>query len=247
MKISVLQWNILFKEPINNIIKFLKQHPADIICLQELSTDLDIQNSLNAPKEIAKSLGFNYHKCEIPLVGMESKYKFILGNGIFTKYPITKTSQVVLQEASEPRNYASEKRIYIEVELNIDGKELAVGTTHLSFTKWFINNAKRQKEADKLLNVLKTKKHHYILTGDFNSTPNSYTVRNITKYLKNAGPNLKQKTFTTKPFQVDNFVAKKLDWRVDYVFTTPDIKTMNSQIMKTNYSDHLPVRAEFEI
>jgi len=36
MKIKLLQWNILYKENIDNIISELKRIDADIVCVQEL-------------------------------------------------------------------------------------------------------------------------------------------------------------------------------------------------------------------
>ena len=244
MKVSVLQWNILYEEKIHNIEKFLLKNKTDIICLQELTLDSPIQDYLDTPKLIADVLGYHYYHHEIslktPKVGK-------LALGIFTKFPILKSRHVVLQKPSGVGGYGDELRLYIESKLKIGSKTITVGTTHLSFTKFFINNAKRQRESNKLLTAIKPNSQRFILTGDLNSSPNSYTIRNLKKYLKHAGPDYHQKTFTTKPFTVENFSEDGLNWRLDYIFTTKDIKVLSSQILNTQYSDHLPILAILDI
>lgn len=53
MKLSVLQWNVWYKEDIRNIAKFLREHPADVICLQELTIWID--RSLKGATEQGKA------------------------------------------------------------------------------------------------------------------------------------------------------------------------------------------------
>ena len=113
----------------------------------------------------------------------------------------------------------------------------------------FRNTKIRKDEADKLCEVLNKKDTYYIFTGDLNSTPSSYTVNNIltkTK-LKNAGPGFNQKTWTTKPFNYHGFFENKLNWRIDYVFASNDVKVISSEIVKTKFSDHLPILTTIEV
>jgi len=243
--VSVLQWNILYKEKIQNIAKFLKMVSPDIACLQEVNLSRQITGYKNHLEYLAKSLGYNYHYAVSPGA---TKNHDTLADAILSRYPMRNQKSIYVQKPKVPSAaYDNQNRVYAEAELNIDGKQITVGTTHLSFTKWFINNAKRQLESDKLINAVKHHKRAYVLTGDLNSTPGSYTVRRIKRYLKHAGPPVDQNTFTTKPFKVDDFEENGLNWRLDYIFTTKDIRARNAEILKTNYSDHLPVRVELEI
>lgn len=246
MKISLIQWNILYKEPIQNIAKFLKQNPTDIICLQELTIGFEEQNKIDAPKYIANELGYNYHFSEMPVTSPEGE-KGILANGIFSRFEIVNKFIEILQKPGGSGHPSDETRTYVEVKLKNGSELFSVGTVHLSYNGWFINNAKKQKESNNLIKIIKQKKHKYILCGDFNSRPNSYTIRNIKKYLRHAGPAMSEETWTTKPFRIGNFAEDKLNWRLDYVFATPDIKVTKAEVLKTDYSDHLPVRVEFEV
>ena len=42
------------------------------------------------------------------------------------------------------------------------------------------------------------------------------------------------------------FEEKELRWRLDYVFASKNIKVLSSQIIPTEWSDHLPVLVECE-
>lgn len=83
--------------------------------------------------------------------------------------------------------------------------------------------------------------------GDFNSAPDSSTIKKIETRLKAIGPDYSELTFTTKPFQHEAFRVDGLEWRLDYIFATSDIKVLSSKIIETDYSDHLPILAEIEV
>ena len=74
MQITVLQWNIWYKEPIENILKVLKEIDADIVCLQELSINNTEQSIADTVQYIADGLGFNVASCEIPIEDQEMNF-----------------------------------------------------------------------------------------------------------------------------------------------------------------------------
>ena len=85
------------------------------------------------------------------------------------------------------------------------------------------------------------------MSGDFNVTENSNLIKNLAHHLQNAGPDYSHKTWTTKPFSYLGFETDKLNYRLDYVFATPDINIVSAKILNTEYSDHLPILIEFKI
>jgi endonuclease/exonuclease/phosphatase family metal-dependent hydrolase len=246
MKIKLLQWNIWYKEDPKNILKKLQEIDADIICLQELtnSSDSAIQD---IPKYLAKNLKLHHYFQTANEWVYPDKTESI-GNGIFSKFPLKNPNFVFVKDPNQnTQDLNKEGRVYIEAEIELNGTTLTIATTHLSYTKKFFDNNAKKKEVGKLIQILKTKKGNYIFTGDLNSLPNSYTIKNISRYLKNAGPPLTQPTWTTKPFNYDEFLADKLNWRLDYVFTTDAIKVISATIINTQFSDHLPVLIEFGV
>lgn len=246
MDFSLLQWNIWYLEDTNNIATFLKDHPTDIVCLQELTIGRDSQAIKHSPNFIAKELGFHHYLKEIQIEGTDGQ-KFILANGIFSKYPLSDTKFVWINQPRGSGGYDDEYRAYIQAKIDFGGKSITVGTTHMSYTDKFQPTERKKFETDKLVEELSKQKNRFIFSGDLNALPGSYTVNEISKILKNSGPDFGQNTWTTKPFSYRGFEAKKLNWRLDYVFNSPDLKVESAQILQTEFSDHLPVLVKFSV
>ncbi|CAN5749555.1 hypothetical protein BH11PAT2_BH11PAT2_01510 [soil metagenome] len=242
---KLLQWNIWYKEDAKNILKALRETDADIICLQELTVNHPEYNKgVNVPEFLAKELGFNY--VFAPAVE-EGDQKF--GNGIFTRYPILSSEMHFIQNPPESGkevvDYSEEGRIYVEATIQLNDGKIDIGTVHKSYVDRFAMTPAKEVETNKLLDILKGKKENFIFTGDLNALPGSYPVNEISKILKHCGPDLTENTWTTKPFSYNGFEANTLDWRLDYCFATPDVQIKSSEIIETEYSDHLPVLIEF--
>lgn len=245
--LTFLQWNILYIEQPANIIKLLKELKPDIFALQELTSGFEIHNGQNIPELIAKELGYNYYaKLTAGSLNVGDEE---FGNGIFSRFPITNQKFHWIQEYDPKveKGYDNEYKAYIEITVDVGGRPLTIGTAHLSYTHRFINYPRKRREADKLLAILDTKKSNYIFSGDFNSRPNSYTVKGIAKRLKHAGPKFDAMTWTTKPFSYRGFEENELNWRLDYVFVTKDVKVLESEVVDTKFSDHLPILTTFTL
>lgn len=248
MKVKILQWNIFYEEKIKNIIQFLSRIRPDIACLQELTNNSEWNNYKNVSQEIAKHLKlFNIYKAAQQQRNDKGEL-CEFGNGIFSRFPIVQTfSKYIQKPAKTFDDYSKVGRLYLEADIQIKKDALTVGTTHTSYAKRFIHNQAKKLEADKLIRLIRRKKKRFILTGDFNSLPNSYTIENLKKYLRHCGPDTQEKTWTIKPFDYRGFKEDKLHWRIDYIFRTPDIRVISSRILKTSYSDHLPILTEIEM
>ena len=243
--IKIMTWNVLYKERIQNIRSLVKKIDPDIFCCQEL-TESKLFNKANIVKEISKDFLAHYYE-PTSIKGVKGE-ELNLGNGVFAKFPIIRRRKfAVWQGDNTPLGNAEESRIYVEAPLKVDNKKLVVGTTHLSFAPYFKVEAGRKLEADRLLEEVKQHKSQYIITGDFNSTPDTYTIKKLEKLFKSAGPPHGEPTFTTIPFEYLGFKVTGLDWRIDYIFITPDIRVVSSKIVNTEFSDHLPIVAEIEI
>ncbi len=247
MTISVLQWNIWGWEDIRNIVKFLKSHQADIICLQELTVDNPDQIIKNTPPYVAEQLGYNYFYKELPIESTDGQ-KIMLANGIYSRFPITKSRFVWINEPLDTTyGYGNEYRAYVEAMLNIKGQTIRVATVHMSYTHRFEITPNKKQETDRLVKELVKNKEKFIFTGDLNATPDSYTIKSISKILESAGPDFSKKSWATKPFSYKGFEESELNWRLDYVFATKDLKPVSAEVLQTEYSDHLPVFVSLEL
>lgn len=247
MNISLLQWNIWIHEKPENVLSLIKQLNPDIICLQELTQNFDSTGNIDVSAFLSQSLGYNYYYAQAhswPGVKGERNQ----GNGIFTRFPIkTKTYKFVQPIAQTgSHGYANEGRVLAIAELEINHSLVTIGTTHLSYTDRFEETLAKITEENNLLEALKVVNNKLIITGDFNTSEKSYLVQAMEKKYKHAGPAYVEKTWTTKPFYYNGFDEDKLNWRLDYVFTTHDITVTNSEIIQTEFSDHLPILTTFD-
>lgn len=246
MQLTYLQWNVWYLEDTHNIASYLKENPADIISLQELTINHEGQTEHNTPEYIAKQLGYNF--CIGGEDFTEDGEKRWFGNAVFSKYPIKSHRQSWINEPIGTGGFDDEYRTYLEAILDVDGTELVVATTHMSYTHEFHVTERKQKETDKLIEELKTVNgKKLIFSGDLNATPGSYTIDQIGSLLKSAGPEPDQKTWTTKPFSYQGFEETELNWRLDYVFTSGHIQVVSSEVEPTEFSDHLPIRTVLEL
>lgn len=246
MKLSYFQWNTWYLEDIHNIANYLKDNLADVIALQELTVSHPGQSEKDTPRYIAEQLG--YHYCTGGENFTEDGEDRWFGNAILSKYPIKSHRQTWVNEPIGTGGFDDEFRTYLEAILDVNGTEVTIGTTHMSYTHEFKVTDRKRQETNKLLVELKKNvDKNFIFSGDLNATPDSYVISEISSILQSADPAPDQNTWTTKPFSYQGFEETELNWRLDYIFATNKLKVASSQIEDTYFSDHLPIRAEFEI
>ncbi|MEO8784892.1 MAG: endonuclease/exonuclease/phosphatase family protein [Candidatus Saccharimonadales bacterium] len=241
MTLSVLQWNVWIFEKKENLLKLIKDLSPDVVCMQELTIGSSFQDGVNVVEYLAKELGYNqFHKAIPNLAPSEGVGD--LANGIMTKLPIVSTDWKWIQQPQYGGSaYDDQYRLYVEATVSAGSKKLTFGTAHVSYTDRFIDTPQRRLEADSLLEIAASKNSNYMLTGDFNSLPDSYLVSSMQKKLIHAGPDFDVKTWTTKPFSYNGFEETKLNWRLDYAFATKNIQVLSAEAIHTEYSDHLPI------
>jgi endonuclease/exonuclease/phosphatase family metal-dependent hydrolase len=245
--IKILQWNVWYEEKADRIVDLIKKTNADIVCAQELTSDAPANPRIDVPAAIAKACDYNYY-FQPTIIGGTKGESLTMGNAIFTKFPLVNKNSVYVQKKDpNHKSYETENRTYVEVDLDIGGRKLKVGTVHLSYSPAFAMTEKRLAEAGKLCEAVQNNHEKFILTGDMNAKPDSPIIKKLEEMFEHADPNTDRSTWTTKPFSYQGFEADSLDWRLDYIFATEDINIISNRIIETPYSDHLPVLAEIQI
>lgn len=236
----------------------IKEQNADILCFQEFFTSTDSQyyNNLNY---IKKELGYPYYYFSFDNDGWLQWY----GQAIFSKYPLIDTGLIRFPKPSLP-----EALVHADVLFN--GDTIRLYTTHLQsvqfqkedfeaidkiknnneievknsrgvFSKLKRGVINRAGQANIVREEISRSPHPFILTGDFNDVPNSYTYFTI----KN---NDLQDAFLMTGLGVGRTyynIAPAL--RIDYVLTTKDFEIKQFNRIIKNYSDHYMLVADVKL
>jgi endonuclease/exonuclease/phosphatase family metal-dependent hydrolase len=242
MQLTILQWNVWYKENVERVLDVLKTRNADIICLQELTRGYLEQTHENTWEYLAHELGYHYRHQEIPIITADSQWS--QANAILCRFPIQHSFSTWLHKPLHAEDLHDQYRGYLEITIDTPDGPLTVATTHMSFRPPMQDN----HELNRLLAILDDRPARFILTGDLNAMPDSPQLAAISQRLRHAGPPYSQPTWPTKPFSYDDGTTISTpERRYDYIFASPDITVRHAAILQTDVSDHLPVIATVEL
>lgn len=235
------------------MLDLIRTESPDIICFQEYFTRFkgpyDMTDSL---KRVLEAPYFYFS----PIT--ENSYE-AYGLAIFSRYPIVNKGNITFED-----NTSGNSSIYADVQ--VGNKLLRVYNVHLqsiAFDKQdynYLDKITQKMDAEitpsrRILSMLKTafrkrsnqvdimKAHMqssnipFIIAGDFNDTPASYAVTQLTSSLNN--------TFIKKGTGFGRtYNGKFPNFQIDYISTTKDIEVLNYRIIEAKLSDHFPVRSD---
>ncbi|HEY0896299.1 MAG TPA: endonuclease/exonuclease/phosphatase family protein [Sphingobacteriaceae bacterium] len=240
------------KDQILNIIR--KERP-DVICFQEFFS--------------RKKGEYNFRKLVREVMNTEHYYfESFIDNGyeatglaIFSKLPIHSKGHIPFGKGS-----AGNQAIFADLKFN--GKKIRIYNVHFQSINFqpedysYLKNATQKIEPDvassrrigsrlkraflKRSGQVELLKEHtaacttpFVITGDFNDTPISYTVNFMEKGLRNCFSEKGSGFGITYNGAFPNF-------QIDYILTTPDFDVKNYRIVKKKLSDHYAVRSDLE-
>jgi endonuclease/exonuclease/phosphatase family metal-dependent hydrolase len=233
---KIMSWNIWKGKLLDKVIAQIEQESPDVVCLQEvIEQDIDGKR-VNIAQLLASKLGYEFVYCKAFTTDRHSP-SFDIGDAILSKYPITSNSCTALSNLEEYEDSSvTEPRTAVTVTIKTEIATLTIITCHLGYGEKFQETEIRNKQLDRLLAILPKEKT--VLTGDFNSLPDSRVVRILNNVLINTDPEQSEYSYT------DMKDESHLEYRIDYIFTTPDIIARNFKILSTDASDHSPLTVE---
>jgi endonuclease/exonuclease/phosphatase family metal-dependent hydrolase len=262
-QVRVLSWNvnnflsqdISNSDKINQMLDFIKSTNADIICFQDFSSTY--YPHANATTENIKKitgLPYSYFSEADPNNGVI----------IFSRWPFLKQTSIPYYNINSPE--------YIQwVEIQTPTKLLRVYNTHLSSMGIHVeltnnSNSNRLKfvkydeailmKRDKLSRIAYFDKMHtnqaelvkksldssnipFIYTADLNAVPSSYVYHHIRDGLKDA--------FLEKGWGFGRtYDSLSPTLRIDVLFTSPSIKTVQYYSPHLHLSDHYPIITDIQ-
>ncbi len=261
--IKVLTYNVMGfhhsnphtrKNP-NQVLQYIINSHADIVCLQEHRSYNDNKNLLS-PSDLKKALSM-YPYSHFMQIETASPTLGIYGMSVYSKYPIVSTKKIPFDSTYNGAFLS---------EIDIHGKRVTLINCHLETNN--LSNEERQQynelmsdfssskidrvagstvkklkpafklrasQAEKVAEVIRENSNPYVIVcGDFNDTPVSYARRTIQGDLKDSyaetgsGPGI---TYNRNHFY----------FRIDYILHSKNIRAYNCSVGELKDSDHYPV------
>ncbi len=239
--IKVMSYNIHHGEgtdailDLKRIAEVIKQSDADIIGLQEVDNHFSQRSNFeDQAKWLANYLGMHYaYAANLDYEPLqEGDHRRQYGTAVLSKYPILSSQNHLLTNIPYPVN-PTEQRGLLETVINVKGNHIHFYNTHLDHRR----SEQRNLQIREILDIAKQKEGTKIFAGDFNAAPKSAEILKMTAQYKDVFAELGQNEDYTIP-------ADKPTSRIDYIFTSEDVKIRTGEVIDTLASDHLPITAE---
>lgn len=228
MQVKLLSWNIWVDSHFKKVKDFLKDSEANIISLQEVSENDPSRDTV----KFLKSLGYDY---VFSPTKKDWSGDLSYGPAIFTNFDLVASKKYVLSK--------EDMNTTVRADIKIGKSILTVFSTHLSHTHQK-DSIDQLHQVETILKFIPSRKS--VLTGDFNSIPKSKTIQKVREKLVDT--DLKNlPTWSVYPEGCVVCKPQKIDIRLDYIFTTKDVKTHSYKVEYSNGSDHLPISVVLEI
>ncbi len=192
---------------------------ADVIGLQEVSRGWVLNGSVDMLEWLSQRL-------ELPYVYGPTE-GLLWGNAILSRYPVVNEAAYPL-----PPDSLRLHRGYLVAEIDIGQEQVQIIDTHFHHVE--ADSEIRQEQAPVLVGGWDGAPRS-ILMGDFNATTDSPEM------LLLAAAGLVNVTAEIGPTPSYTYYAANPDHQIDFIWISPDLIPLESEIPQTTASDHLPV------
>ena len=247
----------------------LKSWDADIVFLQEIDFDSARSQFINQAITLAKLSGYHFvaeapswraNYIPFPYLPISDHFgRMNSGGAILSKYPLTKNSVHLLEKPqSNPwwYNLFYLHRFVQLVEVSVADKTFHMANLHLEA----FDKSNREDHIRSIIEHHKTNSLDFI-AGDFNMVPDAATQKskfiNGDNYVDDLSFSLMSDSGLDEVIPMNiyekserdyfTFPSSRPDRRLDYIFYQRGLKLMKAEVLSSTLSDHLPLRAIFQI
>lgn len=250
MPIKLLQLNMYMGKCTDNLLSYLQQEQFDILSFQEVSGGEVSFDKTNTFQRIC-DLGY---EGEISITWRyKNKPHSFFGTAIFFKpeFTLLKRQEIWLKpyielETLEGFDATTYPKSVLGVTLERESRKFSVFSAHLAWSERADDTPEKLRQARILYDYLKGIDHPFILSGDFNASPNTKVV----SLFDELGTNL------TKKYNLTNTINLRIHRNageiedeggvvVDYVYVTKEFEVKKFVLLeRLDLSDHLGLYLE---
>lgn len=242
------------------VVDFLIEQDADIICLQEVADPVEssVKDIFRSKETIKMAMGKIYpYRYFSPLwqsrgfTSLDFGGFIEQGNYILSKLPIKKADTTFFHKGYKRVSDWKEMNFYEEdhgralqtVEVECADKKFNIMNVHGIWTADKIGDSRTIAEINFILEKISKSDMPSILAGDFNLLPKTDSIKLINEKMINliSKNNIK----TTRPAFKNHM--EEGNNIVDYVFINDKIQCNKFEVPNIDLSDHLPLILEFEL
>ncbi|WP_141003504.1 endonuclease/exonuclease/phosphatase family protein [Nocardioides humi] len=213
---------------LERLLGVMQRSTADVILLQEVDNKRRSTGSVDQAAWFAGRLG-GWHSA----FGRNVTFgDGLYGTAVVSKYPIVSSVNTPL-----PNSGKAQPRGLLHVVIDVEGVEVSIYSTHLDNT----SNNIRTAQASRISSMLAADPRPKILGGDMNAWPGAGPARILTSRLTDSFVVAGRGGGATHP-------ANRPRGRIDYLlYGGPELKALSADVLPDGGSDHLAVRARYEL
>ncbi len=229
----------------HSIDHFLKNHVADIVCVQEALSYKDGKDFafLGSIERFARIGGYKY-------IAFAPVYDFSylngraqFGNAILSRHPLTDIKTIFTRGELLPNmnfDIADHNvRNFISAKVKVNGKSYNIINHHGHVVHEHKNGtAETTRQMKMIADYLDSLTGKIVFCGDLNIIPNSPSLEPLNQRLRNLTAEYKLETTRTE--------LTVLDEPCDYIFVSKDIEVATFRALPDLVSDHMPLLAELD-
>ena len=235
MQLTVMSYNVQHcRNYISGVINYdavaeiIQKYNADIIGLNEIRGEGPLEGYDAQAQLLADRLGYYYYFAKAIDVGGENPY----GNALLSRFPIVDAQTIPVPDPETPAVPGGpyETRCLLKAASSLPGSAEDGSLLTLCVTHFGLNIDEQENAAATVLANISQEK--CILMGDFNITPDNPLLAPIRAQLYDTAALLPEHTLS--------FPSDKPEIKIDYMFTSNDIRVKEAQIPPELTSDHRP-------
>ena len=258
-----------YQATLDKLVKEIRDWSPDVVCLQEIDFEASRSGDINQAQYLALKAGYPYvaeavswdaNYIPFPYWPLKNNFgRMKSGGAILSKYPLSDHEVYLPQKPqSQPwwYNLFYLHRYFQKVTVELGDKKFKIINLHLEA----FDKVDRQEQVKKLVSKITAEDIDFV-AGDFNMLPSTATKKskfyNEDNYENDLSYDIMKKAMLSEIIPDDiyikneanyfTFPAWKPDRRLDYIWYKSSLKMMKAEVLSSALSDHLPMRASFQI